>query len=144
MDAVDAVGAVDRHRQRLAGDAVCLPLVVARVGTARTPDTKPATTSERLIESFAALERTSTSLEARARYFGLLQNCRDAGEAVEITARTIAPLICRAAGAVCLLCASRDRAEQVVAWSAMADAADSASIATDTCWALRVVIARMW
>ncbi|SON95023.1 Sensor protein [Xanthomonas citri pv. fuscans] len=93
-------------------------------------------TSERLIESFAALERTSAGLEALARYSGLLQNCRDAEEALEITARTIAPLIPGAAGAVYLLRASRDRAEQVVAWGEMADDA-SASIAPDNCWALR-------
>ncbi|NIK01774.1 diguanylate cyclase [Xanthomonas cannabis] len=93
-------------------------------------------TSERLVESFAALERTSAGLEALARYSGLLQNCRDAEEALEITARTIAPLIPGAAGAVYLLRASRDRAEQVVAWGAMADG-DSPSIAPDTCWALR-------
>ncbi|KLD71505.1 sensor domain-containing diguanylate cyclase [Xanthomonas pisi] len=93
-------------------------------------------TSERLVESFAALERTSAGLEALARYSGLLQNCRDAEEALEITARTIAPLIPGAAGAVYLLRASRDRAEQVVAWGAMADG-DSASIAPETCWALR-------
>ncbi|MBV6798492.1 sensor domain-containing diguanylate cyclase [Xanthomonas euvesicatoria] len=93
-------------------------------------------TSERLIESFAVLERTSAGLEALARYSGLLQNCRDAEEALEITARTIAPLIPGAAGAVYLLRASRDRAEQVVAWGEMADDA-STSIAPDNCWALR-------
>ncbi|CAD7379797.1 sensor domain-containing diguanylate cyclase [Xanthomonas arboricola] len=95
-----------------------------------------STTSERLIESFATLERTSAGLEALARYSGLLQNCRNAEEALEITARTIAPLIPGAAGAVYLLRASRDRAEQVVAWGTMADD-DNASIAPDTCWALR-------
>ncbi|WP_326520613.1 GGDEF domain-containing protein [Xanthomonas sp. 3058] len=93
-------------------------------------------TSERLVESFAALERTSAGLEALARYSGLLQNCRDAEEALEITARTIAPLIPGATGAVYLLRASRDRAEQVVAWGAMADD-NSASIAPENCWALR-------
>ncbi|AZR23517.1 GGDEF domain-containing protein [Xanthomonas vasicola] len=93
-------------------------------------------TSERLTESFAALERTSAGLEALSRYSGLLQNCRDAEEALEVTARTIAPLMPGAAGAVYLLRASRDRAEQVVAWGAMADDA-GASIAPDNCWALR-------
>lgn len=50
-------------------------------------------TSERLTESFAALERTSAGLEALSRYSELLQNCRDAEEALEITAHTIAPLM---------------------------------------------------
>lgn len=95
-----------------------------------------SSTSERLVESFAALERTSAGLEALSRYSGLLQNCRDAEEALEITARTIAPLIPGASGAVYLLRASRDRAEPVVTWGAMADD-DSASIAPHDCWALR-------
>ncbi|MDV2453312.1 sensor domain-containing diguanylate cyclase [Xanthomonas hortorum] len=95
-----------------------------------------SSTSERLAESFAALERTSAGLEALSRYSGLLQNCRDAEEALEITARTIAPLLPGASGAVYLLRASRDRAEPVVTWGAMADD-DSASIAPHDCWALR-------
>lgn len=99
-------------------------------------------TNERLIESLATLERTSAGLEALARYSGLLQNCRNAEEALEITARTIAPLIPGVAGAVYLLRASRDRAEQVVAWGTMADD-DNASIAPTPAGPC-VAIARTW
>ncbi|MEB1548356.1 diguanylate cyclase [Xanthomonas campestris pv. campestris] len=95
-----------------------------------------STSSTRLAESFNTLERTSAGLEALARYSGLLQNCRNAEEALEITARTIAPLVPGVSGAVYLLRASRDRAEQVAAWGTLADG-ERGSIAPDECWALR-------
>ncbi|MCW2001596.1 diguanylate cyclase (GGDEF)-like protein [Xanthomonas arboricola] len=95
-----------------------------------------STSSTRLAESFSTLERTSAGLEALARYSGLLQNCRNAEEALEITARTIAPLVPGVSGAVYLLRASRDRAEQVAAWGTLADG-ERGSIAPEECWALR-------
>ncbi|WVL66969.1 diguanylate cyclase [Xanthomonas campestris pv. campestris] len=95
-----------------------------------------STSSTRLAESFSTLERTSAGLEALARYSGLLQNCRNAEEALEITARTIAPLVPGVSGAVYLLRASRDRAEQVAAWGTLADG-ERGNIAPDECWALR-------
>ncbi|KAB7763453.1 GGDEF domain-containing protein [Xanthomonas maliensis] len=92
--------------------------------------------NDRLIDSFSTLERTSAGLEALSRYSGLLQNCRDAEEALKITARTIAPLIPGASGAVYLLRASRDRAEQVVSWGELADGGTD-GITPEQCWALR-------
>lgn len=131
-----AVDDGDRHFVRAIGHGAGLPAVVARIGP---PCARRGRSQHEQHAAGRIVQHVGTDLgriEALARYSGLLQNCRNAEEALEITARTIAPLVPGVSGAVYLLRASRDRAEQVAAWGTLADG-ERGSIAPEECWALR-------
>lgn len=111
-------------------------LILRENGVRLRAERRSEESSLALADKLMQLGRITESTNELRNYAGMLQSCRSIDEAMQITRRTLINVLPDWRGAVYLVRASHDFAEQQVSWGE--HGADStALIPLDDCWALR-------